>query len=78
MIEEWTKHIEFHKQSIKLFGKIMAEYIFTKNYLMRKQLNEIIVYHQNEIEQAKDEIRLCERFIKKIDTPIRTPDGKQI
>ena len=75
LIGELTKDIDFHTQSIKLFGKLKAEYIF-KDATMRKQLDEIIVYHQNEIEKAKNEIRYSNNIIKRIDTPILTPDGK--
>ena len=69
------KDVEFHTQSIKLFGKLKAEYMF-KDATMRKQLDEIIIYHQNEIEKAKNEIRFSENIIKRIDIPVLTPDGK--
>jgi len=77
IIAELDKDIDFHKESIKLFGKLMAEYIFTKNSGTRKQLNEIIAFHQQEIARTKDEIRFSERVIEKTKAQIETPDGQK-
>jgi len=55
----------------------MAEYIFTKNSGTRKQLNEIIAFHQQEIARTKDEIRFSERVIEKTKAQIETPDGQK-
>jgi len=72
-----TKDIEFHDTSIKLFGKLKADFIF-ENAKIRKQLTEIINFHKIKRQQDKDMIRTCEQVIKKIHTPIHTPDGKQV
>lgn len=60
-----TKDIKFHIDSLKLFNQLRAKYMF-ENTVMRKQLNEIIVYHQNEIKEAESEIDKCKRILKKI------------
>lgn len=69
--------IKFHKESIKFFGKVKAEYIF-KDSPMRKQLNEIVDFHRKEIDKTQNEIQLCQRIIKEIDKPEFTPDGERI
>lgn len=48
-----------------------------KDKFMRRQLSEILVYHQAEINEAQNEMRFIKRIIIKIDTPIFTPDGEK-
>lgn len=77
LIEESTKDIDFYTQSNKFFGKLKAEYIF-KDSAMRKQVDGIIAFHQAKVTEAENEIRFCKRIIKRIDTPIFTPDGRRV
>ncbi len=76
MMRELTKDIEFDKESIVFFGKIKAENIFS-NSSLRKQLNEIITYHQNRISIDKRRINYCNRVIKQIDTPLDLDNAKE-
>ncbi len=69
MIKETTKDIEFDQESIVFFGKIKADNIFGDSSL-RKQLNEIITYHQDRVSADKRKIHYHNRVIKQIDTPL--------
>ena len=74
LIRDLTTDIVFHEDSIKLFGRLKADYLFI-NASTRKQLNKIIAYHQGEIKKIQGQISYNHRVITRIDTPVVTPDG---